>query len=162
MTPLNSSTRKENVRFSKPSNGQNTPASAAGEDASCPEIASCPGAAFRPDPSSRPGDAPRKVMLLLYRCSGAMELQEYIAKSLGFPEYYGKNLDALYDMLTGGVKALELELVVDKDNSSYCDKVTAVFLDAAKENPRLEAKVTVREEEERDEPMDAVYETGGF
>ena len=28
------------------------------------------------------------------------QIHEYIAEKLGFPEYYGKNLDALYDCLT--------------------------------------------------------------
>lgn len=33
------------------------------------------------------------------------EAHGYLAKALGFPEYYGKNLDALYDCLTDMAKA---------------------------------------------------------
>ena len=29
------------------------------------------------------------------------ELHDYLASELSFPEYYGRNLDALYDILTG-------------------------------------------------------------
>lgn len=34
----------------------------------------------------------------------------YLKKTLGFPEYYGMNLDALWDMLTGWV---ELPLIIE-------------------------------------------------
>ncbi len=42
----------------------------------------------------------KKVMLNLTNINSKQELHEYLEKELGFPYYYGKNLDALYDCLT--------------------------------------------------------------
>ena len=36
---------------------------------------------------------------------------DYLAQALNFPQWYGRNLDALYDLLTGYVGPLHLELV---------------------------------------------------
>ena len=40
-----------------------------------------------------------------------LQLHEYIAKELSFPEYYGKNLDALYDLLTERREETLIELI---------------------------------------------------
>lgn len=70
-------------------------------------------------------------------------VQEYIARQMDFPEYYGKNLDALYDCLTDIAEPtavgffiptptfddLSIELMI------YLDKVRGVFQDAERDNP---------------------------
>ena len=63
----------------------------------------------------------------------------YLAEVLGFPEYYGRNLDALYDCLQ------EMNdcclLLEHKDEASlygtYGEKILRVIKEAAKENPAL-------------------------
>ena len=42
----------------------------------------------------------KTVMLDCRMMTAKKEVHEYIAEKLGFPGYYGKNLDALYDCLT--------------------------------------------------------------
>ena len=42
-----------------------------------------------------------KIILDMRLSETPSETQEYLKDALGFPDYYGKNLDALYDILTG-------------------------------------------------------------
>ena len=42
----------------------------------------------------------QKIILDLSRSSSRGEIHDVLAKEFGFPEYYGRNLDALYDMLS--------------------------------------------------------------
>ena len=62
---------------------------------------------------------------------------EYLKVQLSFPDYYGKNLDALYDCLTDLDKT-EIEFVnLDAGAESYFARVLSVFQEAAAHNPRL-------------------------
>ena len=61
--------------------------------------------------------------------------REELAKALHFPEYYGKNLDALWDCLTDFIDN-DVEIIlknfqhVEKINKEYADKILNVFKDA--------------------------------
>lgn len=60
------------------------------------------------------------------------EGHDYLKKALNLPEYYGKNLDALYDCL--GEITGEIELI----NSENVDKdILETFIDAANANDFL-------------------------
>ena len=68
-------------------------------------------------------------------------LHAYLKKQLSLPEYYGGNLDALFDCLTELSQPLQLELSnLDQLLSlgSYGKALVATFRDAALENPNLE------------------------
>ena len=60
-----------------------------------------------------------------------------IKKALGFPEYYGRNLDALYDCLTDVPSPCEIEVIglelLPEELSEYASKIRLVFEDAAEE-----------------------------
>ncbi len=79
-----------------------------------------------------------------YRIDGAAmisprEAHEAIAAAMGFPEYYGKNLDALWDMLTateGTVKIYNVAAMLNALGSYGC-KLLKTFYDAAEKNSRL-------------------------
>ena len=62
---------------------------------------------------------------------------EYIAAELGFPEFYGSNLDALYDCLTDldGETSIILidETKMRQQLGDYADRLLQVFDDAAAE-----------------------------
>ena len=58
---------------------------------------------------------------------------EYIKEKLDFPDYYGGNLDALYDCLC----ELSEKIIIIKDSSVLDEDLIATFKDASVENPNL-------------------------
>jgi len=67
-------------------------------------------------------------------------LHIYLAYMLGFPAYYGKNLDALYDCLTDVSKPTRIILHtkgVRGEMVAYMPRLMQVFRDCAQENSRL-------------------------
>ena len=72
---------------------------------------------------------------------GKEALHALIKEAFNFPDYYGANLDALYDMLTTLEEPRHLELCgidnVDASIRTYVPKLERVLEDAAKENPKF-------------------------
>ena len=61
---------------------------------------------------------------------------DYLSEALNFPDYYGKNLDALYDCLC------EIEADIEIVDASVVDKdIIDTFKDAASENDFLKLKM---------------------
>ena len=58
---------------------------------------------------------------------------KYIKEKLDFPDYYGENLDALYDCLT----EISDMIIIIKDSSVLDENLIATFKDASVENPDL-------------------------
>ena len=59
------------------------------------------------------------------------EGHDYLMEALGFPDYYGKNLDALYDCLTEIGIETEIKLI----NKDFVSKnMLNTFIDASDEN----------------------------
>lgn len=62
---------------------------------------------------------------------------DYLKEVLALPDYYGKNLDALYDCLTE-LGETEIQFVnLDAAEGSYFSRVLDLFQEAREENPRL-------------------------
>ncbi len=59
---------------------------------------------------------------------------EYLQEMLELPDYYGKNLDALYDCLTS---FCDVEFAIFEQDSPYWRRVKKVFLRAATVNERI-------------------------
>ena len=87
----------------------------------------------------------KKVILNLSVPESKRGVHEYIAEEMGFPDYYGYNLDALYDMLTSLTEPTAVGVFsptpafdeLDIDLLVYIDKVCDVFRDAEFTNPEL-------------------------
>ncbi len=78
-----------------------------------------------------------KVVLDALRLESKEEAHRYLSEVLGFPEYYGGNLDALHECLTE-VEDVEVEFEnAERVSGGYFGKVMKVFLDSADENPGL-------------------------
>ena len=71
------------------------------------------------------------------------QAHQYLAQMLDFPNYYGKNLDALFDCLTElGDCTVILDGGADLPrNGGYGAKVLKVFEEASLANPRLRLKI---------------------
>ena len=71
------------------------------------------------------------------------QAHQYLAEMLDFPDYYGKNLDALFDCLTElGDCTIILEGGADlSENGGYGAKVLKVLEEAALANPRLRLEI---------------------
>lgn len=83
----------------------------------------------------------RKILLDFRVADTREKVQEYLMLSFEFPDYYGRNLDALFDMLTGlgedtcvGVFGIEDSSEVP---AKYLGQVKRVMQDAERENPHL-------------------------
>ena len=60
----------------------------------------------------------------------------YLEEKMQFPDYYGGNLDALYDCLTEA-EEMEIEVQNREQAQNYFLRIWSVLLDAAKENEGL-------------------------
>ena len=82
-------------------------------------------------------------------------IHDYLRVTLGFPEHYGKNLDALHDCLGDINEPTRLYVMRDatmSPNDEYArqmDRLCMVLLRAARENPSLSVSIsTIRWPEE--------------
>jgi len=74
-----------------------------------------------------------KIILDAKRLSQKEEAHAYLKQMLGFPDYYGNNLDALFDCLTE-LKDVEVNFINQEQAGEYFARIYPVILDAAKEN----------------------------
>ena len=65
-----------------------------------------------------------------------------LTEALDFPEWYGKNLDALWDLLTGYIEPCIINIKglreVSKELTQYMQKVVNILLEAEKTYNRIQ------------------------
>ena len=70
---------------------------------------------------------------------------DYLKQQLGLPEYYGKNLDALYDLMTGFLHDICIAVrntdVLEDNLGGYGDAMLATMREAAEDNPSLTLEI---------------------
>ena len=70
-------------------------------------------------------------------------LHTLLAKQLNFPKYYGKNLDALFEVLSTDysgqtvIKLKHLNFLKAKLGPEYTEALIQAILDASEENPKV-------------------------
>lgn len=73
------------------------------------------------------------------------EVHEFLAEELDFPDYYGKNLSALYDVLTDLSEdtriVLNLSDVGEESMIEMLERMAEVLTDAADNNDYLEISI---------------------
>lgn len=80
--------------------------------------------------------------IFLSRRFSKKELHEELADKLGFPEYYGKNLDSLYDCLSE-IKSLNADIYISSENisNSTIDGILDIFYKVSEENSNFSFSV---------------------
>ena len=68
--------------------------------------------------------------------SDLTQIHDYLKEQLDFPEYYGKNLDALHDCLTD-LCDVEITITAPVQDGAIFQKVLRVFKAADRENDEL-------------------------
>ena len=63
-------------------------------------------------------------------------VHEYLKEMLDFPEYYGKNLDALFDCMTD-LDEIEINIISPSEDGAIFQKVLRVFKAADRKNDSL-------------------------
>lgn len=76
------------------------------------------------------------ITLKLDKFSKKEDLHSYLKKKMKFPDYYGENLDALFDCLTDISTDTAVDIKYDADNELQ-RAVLAVFSDAVSQNTHL-------------------------
>lgn len=95
----------------------------------------------------------REVALDLTSFEEKISLHRYLKETLGFPFYYGANLDALYDELTSETNDLSVTVTLPEEPkgmmAGYLPRLCIVFEDAARENYHLKVQF-VKEPDQKD------------
>lgn len=66
----------------------------------------------------------------------AAQVHDYLKEVLNFPEYYGKNLDSLYDCLTD-LNETELIITAPEEDGAVFQKILRIFKAADRTNESL-------------------------
>ena len=72
--------------------------------------------------------------------SDAAMVHDYLIEMLEFPEYYGKNLDALHDCLTD-LEHIDITITAPKEDGAIFQKILRVFKSAERENESLKLNI---------------------
>ena len=79
----------------------------------------------------------KQVIIDFTNCKSLLDLHTELAQKLDFPDFYGQNLDALWDCLTGFIEvpvnvSFKSINTLPKDLQQYALQVFEVFVDAEK------------------------------
>lgn len=67
-------------------------------------------------------------------------VHDYLKQQLEFPDYYGKNFDALYDCLTD-LDGVEITIKAPSEDGAVFQKVVRIFQAAAAANEHIQLNI---------------------
>ena len=67
-------------------------------------------------------------------------VHEYLKEMLQFPEYYGKNFDALHDCLTD-LEDVEITITAPDEEGAIFQKILRIFKSSSRENDSLKVNI---------------------
>ena len=83
----------------------------------------------------------RLILLNGKRMTDKAKTHKYLKRKLRFPDYYGDNLDALWDLLTTISEPIDIRLmnydILINNLDQYGESIIETFKDAAIENKNL-------------------------
>ena len=82
----------------------------------------------------------KEIILQGYLLMDSERAHSYLAEELEFPDYYGGNLDALYDCLMD-LSDVRIKIDVDGNENAYLSRILRVFEDAAEDNGDIEVYI---------------------
>ena len=77
----------------------------------------------------------KKITLDFENISGKEEMHKYLAEKFEFPDYYGKNLDALFECLTDIAEPTAVNII--NAINDYDEQIINVITSAEEENDNL-------------------------
>lgn len=83
----------------------------------------------------------RTIVLNAVRLDEKINAHAYLKRRLKLPKYYGNNLDALYDVLTGIGQQTRILILRSSLAEGYADRVLETIKDAAEANPKVELRL---------------------
>ncbi|MGI6106997.1 MAG: barstar family protein [Lachnospiraceae bacterium] len=86
----------------------------------------------------------QRLIIDFRRIADSGALHDYLERNLKLPAYYGRNLDALYDVLTVWPDGLIIETVPDHstpEKARLTDRTLRMLFDAAEENDLVHVRV---------------------
>lgn len=85
------------------------------------------------------------------RITDKKQLHDALTESLELPDWYGRNLDALYDCLTDMREETQIQLlrmpVLEANLGRYAEQLLKVLCAASEENAAVRIKIDRREDE---------------
>ena len=86
----------------------------------------------------------KQIVLDGNKLADAANVHEYLKEMLSFPEYYGKNLNALHDCLTD-LENVKIIITAPEENGAIFQRVVRIFKAAAAENDTLQLNIYPKE-----------------
>ena len=90
----------------------------------------------------------KTVVIVFSKCKYPMDLHNEIREKLELPEWYGDNLDALWDMLTGFIETpIEVTVIYKPENKMAENlkesvlKVIETFKEASEEDEEIKINI---------------------
>ncbi len=91
-----------------------------------------------------------KIIIDFSDCLYLDSIHNEIKEKLDLPDWYGKNLDALWDSLTGIIETpVEIEIIFKPETKTaqemkpYVEKIINVFMDAEKEYGEIKLLIDI-------------------